>query len=163
MKELRLAGISDIEGANHHLPGFAEELNAKFAKKPRNPVAYHRPIPEGTDLRNVFCLEETRTVGNDWVVRYKNRFPQILPQSNLPPVKNKVIVQEHLDDSIHLVYRDREVCFREIKELPQKHSVVSYGKPQANGPKRHPAPPQDHPWRIFNPLLYFSKRKEAVV
>lgn len=105
VKELRLAGIGDIETANQFLPGFAEKLNAKFAKQPRSSADYHRPVPEELDPGSVFCLEETRTVGNDWVVRYKNRFLQILPQSNLPPAKNKVTVQERLDSSIHLVYR----------------------------------------------------------
>ncbi|MCL0089734.1 hypothetical protein M1O54_05230, partial [Dehalococcoidia bacterium] len=52
---------------------------------------------EGLELRNVFYLEETRVISNDWVVRYKNRFLQIVSQSKLPPAKNKVTVQEHLD------------------------------------------------------------------
>ena len=34
---------------------------------------------------------------NDRVVRYKNRFFQIEPQSNLPPARRRVMVQEHLD------------------------------------------------------------------
>jgi hypothetical protein len=76
------------------------------------------------DLRNVFCREEPRTVGNDWVVRYKNRFFQIGIQSNLPPARRKVMVQEHLDGSIHIVYRESEVLCTEIKELPRKSMVA---------------------------------------
>jgi len=60
-------------------------------------------------------------------VRYKNRFLQIGPQSNLPPARRKVTVQEHLDGSIHMVYKDRDVLFTEIKELPRK-PVVTHQK-----------------------------------
>jgi len=87
VKELRLAGIRDIEGANQSLLGFTESLNTKFAVEPRSSVDFHRPVPQDMDFRSVFCLEEQRTVGNDWVVRYKNHFFQILPQSKLPPAK----------------------------------------------------------------------------
>ncbi|BAB54617.1 msr9233 (plasmid) [Mesorhizobium japonicum MAFF 303099] len=34
MKELRLAGISDIEAANAFLPVFTTSFNQKFAKAP---------------------------------------------------------------------------------------------------------------------------------
>jgi hypothetical protein len=101
------------------------------------------------DLRAVFCREEPRTVGNDWVVRYKNRFFQIGLQSNLPPARRRVMVQEHLDGSIHMVYRDREVIFTEIKELPRK-SIVTQQKQQSSEPKGKYVPPPDHPWRRYS-------------
>jgi len=149
VKELRLAGIRDIEGANQLLGEFAESLNAKFAVEPRSSADFHRPMHQDTDLRSVFCLEEQRTVGNDWVVRYKNRFFQIGPQSNLPPAKRRVMVQEHLDGTIHMVYRDRDVLFTEIKELPLKPSIPQQ-KQQIPGLRRKYVPPPDHPWRRYS-------------
>ena len=161
VKELRLAGIGDIETANQFLPGFAEKLNAKFAKQPRSSADYHRPVPEGLDLGSMFCLEETRTVGNDWVVRYKNRLLQILPQSNLPPARNKVTVQERLDSSIHLVYRGNEVIFSQLKAQPTSPQPLS-PKTTPSQPRKAHVPSPDHPWRTFNPL-YLSKRKAVLV
>jgi len=161
VNELRLADISDIEAANQLLPGFAEKLNIKFAKEPRIPADYHKPIPEGLDLRSVFCLEETRTVGNDWVVRYKSHFLQILPQSNLPPAKNKVVVQEHLDGSIHLVYRDREVISSQALVRPTSPQVPS-PKTAPPQPRKAQVPSPDHPWRRFNPS-YLAKSKVAAL
>jgi transposase len=161
VKELRLEGIRDIEAANQFLPGFVEGLNTKFVVQPRSSADYHQPVPDGLDMRRVFCLEETRVVGNDWIVRYKNRFLQIVSQSNLPPAKNRVTVQEHLDGIIHVIYRDREVLFREIKELPQKQLMVSSEKAQTIESGRKYIPPKDHPWRTFNPT-YLGKKKAAV-
>lgn len=149
VKELRLAGIKDIEEANQCLCGFVESVNAKFAVEPRSSADFHRPVPQGMDLRTVFCREEPRTVGNDWVVRYKNRFFQIGLQSNLPPARRRVMVQEHLDGSIHIAYRDREVLFTEIKELPRK-PIVTHQKQQNSQPKRKYVPPPDHPWRRYS-------------
>jgi hypothetical protein len=40
---------------------------------------FHLPLPPQLDLAHIFCLEEQRVVGNDWVVRYANRAFQILP------------------------------------------------------------------------------------
>ena len=148
VKELRLAGIQDVEGANQFLSGFTENLNARFAVAPRSSADFHRPVPQGMDLRNVFCLEEPRTVGNDWVVRYKNRFFQIVSQSNLPPARRRVMVQEHLDGSVHIACRDREVLFTEIKELPRK-PMVTHQKQQNSQSKRKYVPPPDHPWRRY--------------
>ena len=149
VKELRLEGIRDIEGANQHLCGFTDGINAKFAVEPRGSADFHRPMPENMDLRGVFCREETRTVGNDWVVRYNNRFFQIVSQSNLPPAKRRIMVQEHLDGSIHMLYRDRDVLFTEIKELPRK-PMVTHQKQQNHEPKRKYTPPPDHPWRRYS-------------
>jgi len=100
-------------------------------------------------LRTVFCREEPRTVGNDWVVRYKNRFFQIGLQSKLPPARRRVMVQEHLDGTIRLVYKDREVLFTEIKELPRK-PMVTQQKQQSSETKRKYVPPLDHPWRRYS-------------
>ena len=149
VKELRLEGIRDIERANQHLCGFTDGINAKFAVEPRSSADFHRPMPEDMDLRGVFCREETRTVGNDWVVRYKNRFFQIGLQSNLPSARRRVMVQEHLDGSIHMVYRDRGVLFTEIKGLPRK-PMVTHQKQQNPEPKRKYVPPLDHPWRRYS-------------
>ncbi len=150
VKELRLAGTKDIKEANQCLCGFVESLNVKFAVQPRSSADFHRPVPQGMDLRTVFCREEPRTVGNDWVVRYKNRFFQIGLQSNSPPARKKVLVQEHLDGTIHMIYRDRDVLFTEIKELPRK-PIVTQQKQQSSEPKGKYVPPLDHPWRRYSP------------
>jgi len=59
------------------------------------------------------------------------------------------MVQEHLDGSIHMVYRDREVLFTEIKELPRK-PIVTQQKQQSSEPKGKYVPPLDHPWRRYS-------------
>jgi hypothetical protein len=70
-------------------------------------------------------------------------------QSNLPPSRRKVILQEHLDGSVHIVYRDSELMFREICALPRKLAVTEQKQP-SSGPKTSYIPPPAHPWRRFS-------------
>src|SRR5882724_1655350 len=80
VKELRLRGINDMAQANAFLDGsFLEELNRKYAVKPAREQDLHRTVAAataGASLEDVLCVQERRVVGNDWCVRWRNRFLQ---------------------------------------------------------------------------------------
>ena len=79
VKEMRLLGTGTIEDANHLLEsGFTDHLNGRFAVEAAEAVDYHRPA-EDVDLAAVFCIEEERSVTPDWMVRFENRFFQLVP------------------------------------------------------------------------------------
>jgi len=64
VKELRLAGVSDMEAGNAFLPSFVERYNARFAKMPRRRDDLHRPLNvEPGRLRDILCLRDERYVG----------------------------------------------------------------------------------------------------
>jgi len=74
VKELRLAGISDIASANDFLPGFMDCYNARFAKVPHRPDDLHRAMNiEPERLRDVFCLRDQRYVGAQLSLSYERR------------------------------------------------------------------------------------------
>lgn len=74
VKELRLAGISDIAAANDFLPSFTERHNARFAKLPRQEVDLHRALNIEPDrLRDVLCLRDQRYVGAQLSLSYERR------------------------------------------------------------------------------------------
>jgi transposase len=118
VKELRLEAVNTIEGGNRVLAGgFLDDINKRFAVEPRNSTDLHRPLPQGLDLKRVFCFEEERVINNDWTVRYQGRVFQIKKGAKvLPPARKKVLVQEWLDGSIHLFYREQEVEHQEITD-----------------------------------------------
>ena len=71
VKELRLAGISDMDAANAFLPAFMARYNAKFAKTPRRPDNLHRPLNTEPDrLADVLCWRDERYVGNQLAFSY---------------------------------------------------------------------------------------------
>ena len=60
--------------------------NARFPQAPALLGDFHRRYPSATALNRIFRREETRTVGQDWVVRYHNRALQLARQSRYAPV-----------------------------------------------------------------------------
>lgn len=147
VKELRLRGITTMEAANTLLEStFCETLNRKFAQPPVSDEDWHRPLPTDVALEDVFVFETTRSVGNDWTVRYEGRWFQITgPRGSLPPAKQRVVVRRHLDGSVHILYRGHEVHVREIDGRPrrpeQPHTAPVLGR------RPTPRPAADHPWR----------------
>src|SRR4029453_4488573 len=78
IKKLRRAGITTYEAANAFAAGgYLVEHNARFARPPASAEDFHRRCPSPHILNRTFVLQETRSVSNDWVVRYRNRFLQL--------------------------------------------------------------------------------------
>ncbi|KAB2692587.1 ISNCY family transposase [Ochrobactrum sp. Kaboul] len=64
VKELRLAGIDNMEAGNAFLPGFMEDYNTRFAIAPARPDDLHRPMNLTPDrLAEILCKREQRYVG----------------------------------------------------------------------------------------------------
>jgi hypothetical protein len=149
VKELRLQNIDTIEGANELLRnGFEQGLNHKFARQPQSETDFHRPVPQGLKLGEIFCFEKTATVTNEWTLRCEKRFYQILKHNEpMPRPRHKVTVRRLLDGSIQLLYRDKKLRFKEIAapEAPLRYSKPAAPRPLAPKKKHKPAP--DHPWR----------------
>jgi hypothetical protein len=63
VKELRLAGIADMDAANAFLPGFTERYNSKFAKPPLRDNDLHRALNVEPDrLRDILCWRPSRQI-----------------------------------------------------------------------------------------------------
>jgi transposase len=74
VKELRLAGISDMEAGNVYLQGFKERFNAQFAKAPAKPDNLHRALNVEPDrLDDVLCWRDTRYVGKQLTFSYDRK------------------------------------------------------------------------------------------
>jgi hypothetical protein len=146
VKELRLRGITTIEGANALLAGgFLDELNRKFSCPAREVNDFHRPLPPGLDLGAVFCFEETRTVGNDWTVRWHNRWFQIRGDSRpLPKPKEKAVVRLRLDGKIELLYRNAPLRWVELAAAPAPPPAPPKAPCVPSTPSK---PAWGHPWR----------------
>ena len=150
VKELRLHGVTTVEGANKLLAeGFSERLNAKFQREPARPRDFHRRVPKRLNLAEVFSWEETRTVQNDWTVRYNNRFYQILKQNRpRPRPKHKVLVRVLLEGSMQILYRDKKLNYEPIAQPPPRKAekVAPVIAPPSQSQWK---PPPNHPWRNF--------------
>ena len=73
VKELRLEGISTLEGANAFMPRFMEAYNARFGKAPRNQHDAHRPLRADEDLELIFAWRELRKVTQSLTLHYERQ------------------------------------------------------------------------------------------
>jgi hypothetical protein len=80
VKKMRRLGIDNYAAANAYLQAiYLPALNQRFAQNAARPEDYHRAKPSAAELDDVFRMETERSVSNDWVVRYDNRYLQLLP------------------------------------------------------------------------------------
>lgn len=146
IKKLRRRGISSYEAANQYLEQeYLPQHNRRFARPPAQPEDYHGRKPSARELREIFRLETTRGVSNDWVIRYEGRWLQLHPGSRrYGPTKSKALLCTYEEGGMEVYYRGERIGFHEIAEpiaevpaAPQTAMSIRIG--------RRAKP--DHPWR----------------
>lgn len=146
VKAMRRRRISTLEAANEFLDEtFLEPFNEQFQYPAAKSADLHRSVPRGVHLERVLCFQEQRMVRNDWTISWCNRCFQ-LAESNqrLSLVGRRIVVCEHLDGSIHLWFRQRELVWSELPERPQRTKAKPTKKSPTTQPKK---PAKNHPWR----------------
>ena len=116
IKKMRRKKIGTHEAANAYLQQeYLPEHNGRFRQAAAEAEDYHRRVPSVAELREVFRLETERVIGNDWVVRYDNRFFQVQAQSRKwAPAQGKVVVCEWQDGTVEIEYRGQKLPWKEI-------------------------------------------------
>jgi hypothetical protein len=149
VKKLRRKGIVSHEAANVYLrEEYLPEHNRRFRRAAARGEDYHRRAPRAAELDRIFRLESERTIGNDWVVRYANRYFQLPRQIRHPAARSKVLVWEGRQGGIGIEYRGGALRWKEIAApaQPPSPAKVGAGVAVAIG-KRKWVPAADHPWR----------------
>jgi transposase len=152
VKELRLRDIKTIEGANKLLQGkFIDNLNNKFMKFPASIEDAHVALMEGQNLDDILCWEYTRTVYNDWIIRFENQLLQIQKTKTIRvSPKQKIILKRHLNGKITLWSKGQKIpyCFTERQAKEEKKLAHPYSseKRSQNASKNK----VKSPWSQFN-------------
>ena len=143
VKEMRLRNISDMRQANALLDGsFLDELNRRYAVKAQDPKNLHRALEAGLELEQVLCVQEERVVGQDWCVRWKNRWLQIGSEhGSLHLPRRKVLIRHLADGRVLMEHKSRALSFKEFGAKPaatkNKRQIVN---------NRRWKPGARHPW-----------------
>jgi len=146
VKEMRLAGISDLESANRFLDGkYLRAFNRPFAREAASPVDVHRAAPR--NLNEVLSWEAERVVQGDWTVACeRKRYQWDRQHEALSLVRRKVIVRTLRNGRVQLVYRGKRLKWRLLPEgAVRKPPPVKELRPLKT--KAPPVPPVNHPWR----------------
>lgn len=134
-QELRLRGISSVEGANLFIRrSYIREFNRKFAVVSAEPEATAFTPCMRDDLDRVFSIQTERTVGRDNTVRYSSLVLQIdkqLWRSSLDGCR--VTVYQHLDGKITLGYGPRQVGRYSADGKPFSRATKARGHTSGKG------------------------------
>jgi transposase len=155
VKKLRRKKINSHAQANAYLEAeYLPEHNRRFGRAAARREDDHRRAPRAAELDKIFRLESQRTISDDWVVRYDNRFFQLEAESrNDAPARGKVVVWEWPDGRVGIEYRGRAVPWREIPAPAKpsgseaKPATRRASEPTPPSAKRKWVPPANHPWR----------------
>ncbi len=109
VKQLRLARITTIEGANAFLENeYWPEWNARFARPVEEFPNQHRPLNEHLDLAAILCHVEQRVIGNDYTFSFAGRRYQILrPAVEAGMRHQRLRVELRLDGELKARYQGR--------------------------------------------------------
>src|SRR5947208_8070267 len=158
VKEMRLAGIDSIQGANHFLEmRFLPEWEQRFTVAARNPRNAHRRLGREQHLEEILSVRVARRVAQDHTVSWDGNRWGVLREEVCAGLRGAAVeIERRLDGSHWLRYRGRYLHLRPCPE-PVRRSTSPSGlrppglvertqKPQNQiKPKYHV--PADHPWR----------------
>jgi transposase len=114
VKELRLAGVTTVDGANVVLERLLPEHNRRFAKPARQRSDAHRPLGPGHKLAAILSIQEERVVANDYTIRFRNRFYQLLKPVHPGERGGRVVIELRLDGTMAIRFRGKYLKYREV-------------------------------------------------
>ena len=158
VKEMRLAGIDSIPGANHFLEmRFLPEWEQRFTVAARNPRNVHRRLGHEQHLQEILSVRVARKVAPDHTVSWDgNRWGLVRGEVCAGLRGAAVEIERRLDGSHWLRYRGRYLHLRACPEPVRISANPSGLRPpglaeQKARPKTESKPkyhvPAEHPWR----------------
>ena len=154
VKEMRLANIENIEQANDFLKDYILKFNNKFGVIPNRKKDLHKKLSKKLkeNLSQIFSIQSERKVNNDYTVRFNNNYYQLNQEQPLNVYKkDRIVIEEHLDNSVKISLREKYLNYTVLPERPKREIDV---KLVALSPKKdsHWKPPLNHSWQkhVYN-------------
>ncbi len=155
VKELRLAKARTCERANRVLERVVPDHNRRFARPPRVTTDCHRRLGPAYRLEAILSIQAERVVSNDYVVRWANRFFQLLPPAWPGLRGGRVVVERRRDGAVMVWFGGRYLAYREVTAGGEgKTAGEGTERGTVKRPPRTPAggsgqrkPAANHPWR----------------
>ena len=148
IKSMRIANISNPKDGNKFLEEtFIPKFNERFSVTPAKEGNVHKALTD-TDKANInriFSIQSERVINNDFTIQFKNKWYQLAEiQPTTVRAKEKVLVEEWLDRTIHFSLKGKYLKYTELPERPKR---VKRPPPILTRHRLNWKPPIDHPWR----------------
>jgi hypothetical protein len=139
VKEMRLAGVTNIAEGNMFLDGYLPEFNRKYAKEAAQKADFHRPVVNKRALDTILSIKTDRSLRNDFTIAHNKKLYQI--KSNIRA--KTVTVEERTDGTMRIIHNGQQLKYQEILARP-----VRTEKPaEQPRPRSVWTPPETHPWK----------------
>jgi hypothetical protein len=113
VKEMRLAGINDLEQANAFIPTFIGDFNRRFARPPRLEKDLHRPLRPHDDLENSFTWRTQRKVSKNLTLHYARVLFILEPDEITKDLAGKLVtVTEFPDGRLEIRHQGLSLAYR---------------------------------------------------
>jgi transposase len=150
--ELRLAGVTDLEGANRLLPSFLARHNGRFSVPPTDEQPAWRPLPSGLGVDAFCCLKVRRHVAKDHTIEIAGTVLQLPPGRGGRGYAGSIVeVHFRVDGRITAFDGPRHLATADAPLGPLRLRTVGEVRPAPSSgvPVRAvlPKPVADHPWR----------------
>ena len=155
IKEMRLAGINNMDEANAWLPGYIKDFNKRFAVAPKDASDAHIAYAgTPTDLVRILSVQVTKTLSKNLSCQHENQLLQVATTGTGLGLRGaKVTIHEHFDGNHELLWKKRKLTYGMMNK-PQRQSAVADGKSVNARVDKAVArrntghkPAANHPWR----------------
>ena len=125
IKEMRLAGISDMAGAQAFLPGFMARHNHRRAVQPKHAGDAHRPWTHGiAALDAALAIHEPRTLSKALTFSAGGAVHCIKTAGAGIALRGaKITVRRYLDGHMDVVFKDRVLDYTTVRRLPRAAAI----------------------------------------
>ena len=148
--ELRLAGITTIEGANEFLHSYIKKFNAKFSLPSNHIKSVFVEQPSDEKINLILAVLNERTVDCGHCIQFQHDHYRMLDRRGMQVhyrKGTKVMVIQAFDGSLYCCVNDKDVyALEKVAERYETSKDLDAEQP-ASKPKKKYIPPMNHPWR----------------
>ena len=117
--ELRLAGATTIDDANHVLNDFLPRFNDRFKVPAQESEVAYCTMDEETRLERILCFRFRRRVARDNSVKHRWRTLQLLPDTDRPTYASAAVdVLEGMDGYLAVQHEGHDIPSKEAPPSP---------------------------------------------
>ena len=124
IKEMRLANICTIEAANEFLVSYLEKHDNRFSIAPKEACSVWRPLPINFDPAWTFSQRYTRTILNDFTIRWKNQI-FLIEAPYLALKGQKVEIRQMLNGDLSFATKHKKLKVKAVENAPKKTKPMS--------------------------------------
>lgn len=147
-QELRLAGISTIEDANHFLTQYIKKFNKQFALCINHTKSVFEKQLDEKKINLTLAILTKRVIDKGHSIKFNNKYYRLVNRVSTPIYFNHgttCVVIKSFDNKLYATVNDTVFALEEIPEVQAMSE--NFDEIVETKPKKIYIPPMTHPWK----------------